>query len=98
MTAPEQPAFQIEKGPIILAAILFGVGGLLAFLGLALGARAALSHGRRYVGTMDPPLSEVAQTMWGQLRAASKAACSAGADAWRTSTASGRGAPLDDSA
>lgn len=93
MTAPEQPAFEIEKGPIILAAILFGVGGLLAFLGLAIGARAALSHGRRWVGAMDPPLSEVAKTTWGQLMAAG----SAGADAWRTSTRPGGRGSLDDS-
>jgi hypothetical protein len=77
--------FEIDRGPLIFAALLVGLGGLIAFLGMAIGTKSAVTHGRRYIEAMDPSPSELARLKWSQLRAAGAAGASAGADAWKTS-------------
>jgi hypothetical protein len=90
-----QRAFQIERGPFIAAAVLFGLGGLVMFIAMALGTKAAIEHSRRFVGSMDPPVTDFAKSKWNQLVsagvAASQAGAQAGADAWRKT-----GASIDD--
>lgn len=78
--------FEIERGPLILAALLVGLGGLVAFIGMALGTKSAVTHGRRYVAAMDPSPGDLAKLKWGQLKAAGVAGAAAGADAWKTTT------------
>jgi hypothetical protein len=80
------PGFEIDRGPLILAALLVGLGGLIAFIGMAMGTKSAVAHGRRFVAAMDPPPADLAKLKWSQLRAAGAAGAAAGADAWKTST------------
>ena len=90
-----QRAFQIERGPFIAAAILFGLGGLVMFIAMALGTKAAVEHSRRFVENMDPSVGDFAKSKWNQVLsaglAASQAGAQAGADAWRKT-----GASVDD--
>jgi hypothetical protein len=85
--------FQIERGPFIVAAALFGVGGLIMFIAMALGSKAAIEHSRRFV--QDPSVGDFAKSKWSQIMAAglaaSQAGAQAGADAWRKT-----GAAVDD--
>ena len=88
MNAQEaQRAFEIERGPFLVAAALLGLGGLIMFVAMALGTKAAVRHSRRFMETMDPSVGEFAKNKWGQLVAAGLAAgqagAQAGADAWR---------------
>jgi len=89
---PAQRAFEIERGPFLAAAVLFGLGGLIMFIAMALGTKAAVEHSRRFVETMDPSVGDFAKSKWSQLMAAglaaSQAGAQAGADAWRKSGAS----------
>jgi len=89
---PAQRAFEVERGPFLLAAALFGVGGLIMFIAMALGTKAAVEHSRRFMETMDPSVGDLAKGKWSQLMAAGLAAgqagAQAGADAWRKSGAS----------
>jgi hypothetical protein len=88
-----QRAFQIERGPFIAAAVLFGLGGLVMFIAMALGTKAALEHSRRLV--QDPSVGDFAKSKWSQIvaagLAASQAGAQAGADAWRKT-----GSSVDD--
>jgi hypothetical protein len=76
--------FEIDRGPLIFAAVLVGLRGLVPFVGMAIGTKSALTHGRRYVAAMDPSPGDLAKLKWGQFKAAG--AAGAGADAWKTST------------
>jgi hypothetical protein len=78
-----QHGMQLDSGQIITAAVLVGVGGLVAFVGMILGGSAAFAQGLRWVRSLETPPREVARSKWKQLKAAS----SAGADAWRSSPA-----------
>ena len=88
-TQEVQRAFEIERGPFIAAAILFGLGGLVMFIAMALGTKAAVEHSRRFVENMDPSMGDFARKRWSQVvtagRAAGQAGAQAGADAWRKS-------------
>jgi hypothetical protein len=90
-----QRAFQIERGPFIAAAVLFGLGGLVMFIAMVLGSKAAIEHSRRFVENMDPSVGDFAKGKWNQLvsagLAAGQAGAQAGADAWRKT-----GASIDD--
>jgi hypothetical protein len=92
-TQEVQRAFAIERGPFIAAAILFGLGGLVMFIAMALGTKAAVEHSRRFVETMDPSVGDFAKKRWSQVVAAGMAAgqagAQAGADAWRKSGVDG---------
>jgi hypothetical protein len=91
-TQEVQRAFEIERGPFIAAAILFGLGGLVMFVAMALGTKAAMEHSRRFVQTMDPSVGDSARKRWSQLVsagvAAGQAGAQAGADSWRKSAVS----------
>ncbi len=41
--------FEIDGGPLIFPAPLVGLEGLEAFIGMAIGTKTAVTHGRRYV-------------------------------------------------
>jgi hypothetical protein len=90
-----QRAFQIERGPFLAAAILFGLGGLVMFIAMALGTKAAVEHSRRFIENMDPPVGDLAKSKWNQILsaglAAGQAGAQAGAEAWRKT-----GASVDD--
>ena len=73
-----QRAFEIDRGPFIAAVILFGLGGLVMFIAMALGTKAAVEHSRRFVETMDPSVGDFAKKRWNQVVAAGVAAGQAG--------------------
>jgi hypothetical protein len=75
---------EFETGPLVVGSILVGVGGLLAFIGLAIGGLHALSQGIRWLASLEHPPSDVAKTKWSQFLAAG----AAGANAWKDSTPS----------
>jgi hypothetical protein len=59
--------------------VLVGIGGLLGFTGMVLVGSALLSATRQWVNQLERPPGEIARRRWQQ----TKAAASAGADAWR---------------
>ena len=69
----------VNKGTLIAAAVVGGVGAVLLSVGAAVGGVSLLSSCRRWVAAMDTPPSQVARARLGQARVAT----SAGIDAWR---------------
>lgn len=83
LTSPEaHEKVQFESGPLVVGSVLVGVGGLLAFIGLAIGALHAVGLGIRWLASMEQTPSEVAKTKWSQFLAAG----TAGANAWKDSS------------
>lgn len=76
---------EIDTAHFVAAAVLIGVGGLLAFIGVIIGTLHAITEGTRLVGRMETPPNELAKANVNRLSAAAKA----GASAWRGYTASG---------
>lgn len=81
-----QSGAQFETGPMITSAVFVGLGGLLAFIGVAIGALHALSQGIRWYGSLEHPPNEIARAKWAQV----KAAGAAGANGWSSATPSVR--------
>lgn len=72
-------AVQPNKGALVTAAILVGVGGILGATGILIGTASLLSAARQWIKQLDRPPSETAKLRWKQL----KHAGTAGAKAWR---------------
>jgi hypothetical protein len=70
---------QFESGPYLTGSVLVGVGGLIAFIGVLIGALHALSQGMHWLESLETPPSEMAKMRWTQ----AKAAGLAGAEAWK---------------
>jgi hypothetical protein len=62
---------------------LLAFGSSLALAGAAMCVYGLLDAMRRWAQQLDEPPTEFARHRWQQMRAASAAASSAGADAWR---------------
>lgn len=77
----EAGGVKLNTGPLIFGAELIGVGGILLMAGLAVGGMTLMSAGRRWVGTLDQPPSEIVRHHWEK----TKAATQAGASAWQNS-------------
>ena len=74
------PAENVMDRRLIMAAtVLVGVGGTLAFAGLAIGSGAMLAAGRRWMRRNEVHPRDLAMQTWRQTREASRA----GAQAWR---------------
>ncbi len=81
-----QKGFEFQSGPIAVGAVLVGVGLALATVGAAVASIAALTQGKRWVQTLDPPVQDLAKIRWSQAKAVGAAVGSAGADAWKNSS------------
>jgi hypothetical protein len=74
------PSLQdINRGMLVLAAALVGVGSLLGLAGFAVSGAAAVAGFRRWYRRADLPPHELARLKWEQ----AKAAAGAGTGAWR---------------
>jgi hypothetical protein len=71
--------FQLNSAPVIVGAVLIGVGGLIGMSGLIVGGTAIMSATRRWFRELEVPPSEVVKHKLG----ATKAATIAGASAWQ---------------
>jgi hypothetical protein len=71
--------FQFNRTPIVVGAVLIGVGGAIGFSGLIVGGTAIMSATRRWFRELEVPPSEVVKQKLGQ----TKAATAAGASAWQ---------------
>lgn len=71
--------FQLNSAPIVVGAVLIGVGGLIGLSGLIVGGSAMMSATRRWFRELEVPPSEVVKQKLGQ----TKAATVAGATAWQ---------------
>jgi hypothetical protein len=69
---------QFSTGPLVVGAVLVGVGGVLAIAGFAVGGVTLVSAARRRVQDMDQPPAELLRHHWEK----TKAATAAGASAW----------------
>jgi hypothetical protein len=69
---------ELGGAPVVVGAVLVGVGGLIAMSGLIVGGTAIMSATRRWFRSMEMPPSEVVKHKLGQTRAATVA----GASAW----------------
>ncbi len=87
---PTGGGLQVRSGPLVSGAVLVGVGGLIALVGIAIGGFHLLSAIREWVSQMEVPPSEVAKQKLAQARAAAAAAREAGAGAWQNSPANKR--------
>jgi hypothetical protein len=74
-----QGGFQVNRSLLVGGGVLVGIGGLLGFTGMVLVGSALLSATRQWVDQLERPPSEIARRKWQQ----TKAAASAGAEAWR---------------
>jgi hypothetical protein len=73
---------QFSTGPLVLSAVLVGVGSILAIAGFAIGGMTLISAARRRVQEMDQPPAELLRQQWEK----TKAATAAGASAWHDGT------------
>jgi hypothetical protein len=71
--------FQLNSTPIVVGAVLIGVGSLIGLSGLIVGSTAIMSATRRWFRELEVPPSEVVKQKLGQ----TKAATVAGASAWQ---------------
>ena len=85
MTASEMSRQPVRpnRGLLVSGAVLVGVGGMLGATGVLLGTFAILSATRQWVKQLETPPTEMASQRLHQARAATSAATSAAADAWR---------------
>lgn len=73
----------LRSGPLVTGAALFAAGGLIALAGIAIGSTHVVAASRRRIQAMEVPPTELAKIKLAQARMAA----SAGADAWRTESA-----------
>jgi hypothetical protein len=71
--------FQLNSAPMVVGAVLIGVGGLIGMSGLIVGSTALMSATRRWFRELEVPPSEAVKHKLGQ----TKAATVAGATAWQ---------------
>jgi len=71
--------FVLNTGPLLVGAVMIGIGSLLGLAGLAIAGAALTAATRRYVNRMEVPPGQLAR----QQLAKARAAASAGASAWR---------------
>jgi hypothetical protein len=77
---PTDPSMQdLNRGMLVLAAALVGVGSLLGLAGFAVSGAAVAAAWRRWYRRADLPPHELAKLKWEQ----AKAAAGAGTGAWR---------------
>lgn len=86
--ADDAQQFQVDKGPIMAATVLIGIGGLLAFIGIVIGVLQALNEGSKLVNQLETPPSELARARIEQLRTAA----TAGVNAWKETNRPAAGA------
>ncbi len=77
---PAQHGMDLESGPILTGAVLFGVGLAVAFVGVVLGGTSVIAQALRWLRSMEHRPSDAATERWNRV----KAAGSAGASAWRS--------------
>jgi hypothetical protein len=70
--------FRVEPGPMRAGAALMGAGALLGVVGFAVSCSTVLAATLRWINELDQPPTEIVKQKW----AATRAATSAGADAW----------------
>jgi hypothetical protein len=70
--------FEVSTRPLMVGAVLMGVGGALGLAGFAVGGIALMSAARRWIQDMEQPPTEVVKHHWER----TKAATAAGASAW----------------
>jgi hypothetical protein len=75
----ENSGLEVETGQFLGAAVLVGVGGLVAFTGFTVGCLHALSQSLRLVGRTENSPNEWARAKMNQ----AVAAAAAGANAWK---------------
>ena len=73
------PTDDINRGTMLVAALLVGIGGVLAVAGMSVACAALAGASRRWYHRVDLPPHEIARLKWEQ----AKAAAGAGAGAWR---------------
>lgn len=86
--ADDAQQFQVDKGPFMIATVLVGIGGLLAFIGIVIGVLQALNEGSKLVNQLETPPSELARARIEQLRTAA----TAGVNAWKETNRPAAGA------
>lgn len=76
---------QVDLRKIRRGAVIFGVGSVLACLGLALSGKELADATRRFVDGMDVAPTELARRRLNQAKHAAQAGALAGVDAWSKS-------------
>jgi hypothetical protein len=71
--------FQLNSAPIVVGAVLIGVGGLIGMSGVIVGGSALMSATRRWFRELEVPPTEAVKHKLSQTRAATVA----GATAWQ---------------
>jgi hypothetical protein len=69
----------VRSGPLIAGGVLFGIGGLVALVGLAVAGTHLVSATRQWAKELEVPPSQLAKLRWEQ----AKVAAASGASAWR---------------
>jgi len=72
----------VNTGQLTTGAILFAIGGTIAFAGMAVGAAAVFNAALDFMRHMQEPPRELAARRWRQ----AKEAAGAGAQAWRAAS------------
>lgn len=79
----ERTDFRLDTRPLMVAAGLMGLGGLLGLAGAAVGGAALAAAMREWARAQEVPPGEAARRNWER----AKAATAAGATAWRNGAA-----------
>jgi hypothetical protein len=69
----------LDRGAVVAAAVLIGIGGVLGLVGLSVGSAALVGGWRRWYRRVDLAPQELARLKWEQARAAA----GAGVGAWQ---------------
>jgi hypothetical protein len=69
----------LDRGAVVAAAVLIGIGGVLGLVGLSVGSAALVGGWRRWYRRVDLAPRELARLKWEQARAAA----GAGVGAWQ---------------
>lgn len=79
-------AFRLNTRPLIVGGALMGMAGLLGLAGAVVAGSALAAAMRDWAGRQEVPPSEMARLQWSRAKAATTAATTAGATAWRNGT------------
>lgn len=84
---------EVDARAIRRGAWVFGIGGVVSMVGLAIVGNAVAAAARQYVQQMEVPPTELAKRGWQQARQAATAGATAGAQAWHQSAQNGQARP-----
>jgi hypothetical protein len=70
---------QVRSGPLVVGGILFGIGAVVALVGVAVAGGHVVAATKAWISELETPPSQLARLKWEQ----AKSAANSGAATWR---------------